>query len=104
MEGSWNGRPGIIPKTTSPLAFPGARRASVSAGSARHASRKGASPAPTGRSRATGTIRGAGELFWAVERGRLLRLTDETMFEALVEVSAQGQTIRVALALQANAP
>ena len=58
---------------------------------------------PDAQSRATGTIRGTGELFWAVERGRLLRLTDETMFEAQVEVSAQGQTIRVALALQSKA-
>src|SRR3990172_8623070 len=51
-------------------------------------------PLPPGaQSRATGTIRGTGELFWAVERGRLLRFTDETTFEAQVEVSAQGQTI-----------
>jgi len=61
-------------------------------------------PLPPGaQSRATGTIRGTGELFWAVERGRLLRLNDETTFEAQVEVSAQGQTIRVALALQSKA-
>ena len=61
-------------------------------------------PLPPGaQSRATGTVRGTGELFWAVERGRLLRFTDETTFEAQVEVSAQGQTIRVALALQSKA-
>ena len=60
-------------------------------------------PLPPGaQSRAAGTIRGTGEIFWAVERGRLLRLTDETTFEAQVEVSAQGQTIRVALALQSK--
>ncbi len=58
---------------------------------------------PVAQSRATGTVRGTGELFWAVERGRLLGLTDETTFEAQVEVSAQGQTIRVALALQSKA-
>ena len=61
-------------------------------------------PLPPGaQSSATGTVRGTGELFWAVERGRLLRFTDETTFEAQVEVSAQGQTIRVALALQSKA-
>ncbi len=61
-------------------------------------------PLPPGaQSRATGTIRGNGELFWAVERGRLLRLNDETTFETQVEVSAQEQTIRVALTLQSKA-
>ncbi len=58
---------------------------------------------PDAQSRASGTIRGTGELFWAVERGRLLRQSDDTTFEAQVEVTAQGQTINLALTLQAKA-
>lgn len=58
-------------------------------------------PLPPGsQGRAGGTVRGSGELEWAVDQGRMLRASNEVTIDVQAEVTGEGQTAQVRIVVR----